>query len=92
MEKYNIIFNLIYDGKEYSVYTYRNQYFSLMSLISEQSAIFGFGLYSGMGSCGTCVVYIGEENSIRRTRMLSCNVRVDEELANMIVEVSDAGF
>ena len=53
-----------------------------MTLISDQLAIQEFGLRSGMGSCGTCMVDIYEKRVPYKKSTLSCDVQVDEELAN----------
>ncbi|MFC5408861.1 hypothetical protein ACFPMF_06060 [Larkinella bovis] len=71
-----ISFTLVYQGDEIPVQTYRNQYISLMSLISDTLQIPDFGLCCGMGSCGTCVVEIGG------MRGLACEISVDASLAN----------
>jgi aerobic-type carbon monoxide dehydrogenase small subunit (CoxS/CutS family) len=81
-----IPFTLVHDGNEYAVQTYRNEYFSLMSLISAYLAIPGFGLCSGMGSCGTCAVTVNGRSS------LSCSLPVDYELANKIIMIEKAFY
>lgn len=47
-----------------------------MSLISDYLDPVGFGLCSGMGSCGTCIV------EIDGMRNLSCAIAITDELAN----------
>jgi hypothetical protein len=53
-----------------------------MTLISDYLAIPGFGLCCGMGSCGTCMVEISEINTVIKRSTLSCDVQVNDELAN----------
>ncbi|MBN8820684.1 MULTISPECIES: hypothetical protein [unclassified Spirosoma] len=57
-----------------------------MSLISAYLPVVGFGLCSGMGSCGTCVV------EIDGIRSLSCGVAVSDELANTRIVVRQLGI
>ncbi|GAB3255612.1 hypothetical protein GCM10027347_16860 [Larkinella harenae] len=78
-----IHFTLIYQQRDVPVQTHRHHYPSLMSLISDVLFIPGFGLCSGMGSCGTCVVKI---DGFRR---LSCEVPITDHLANARVELID---
>jgi hypothetical protein len=89
MDKFTIIFTLNYLGKEYPVYTYRNEYYSLMPLISHYIGVSGFGLCSGMGSCGTCMIEISEKGSMTKRSTLSCDMPINEELANVTVYISD---
>ena len=87
-----ICFSILYRGQEVPVRTYQNQYFSLMSLIADKLDIQGFGLCSGMGSCGTCLLSIySEKNTLQRTT-LSCQVRVNDELANLKIIVPDRTY
>ncbi|WP_035333300.1 2Fe-2S iron-sulfur cluster-binding protein [Dyadobacter crusticola] len=74
-------FTIVFNGKEYQVQAGENRHFSLMSLISEQLAIPGFGLCSGMGSCGTCIVEMNGRNA------LSCSVAIDHSLANAVIRI-----
>jgi succinate dehydrogenase/fumarate reductase-like Fe-S protein len=41
----------------------------------------GFGLCSGMGGCGTCMVRINGRN------VLSCEVAVNESLVEAVIEL-----
>ncbi|MCW3092501.1 MAG: 2Fe-2S iron-sulfur cluster binding protein [Ferruginibacter sp.] len=91
-EKNTIIFTLVYLGKEYPVHTYRNEYHSLMVLIADYLSLPGFGLCSGMGSCGTCMVEIKENYSPYTRHTLSCDVRVNDELANTIITIAEANY
>ena len=86
-ERNTIIFTLVYRGEEFQVQTSRNQYRTLMTLISDYLAITGFGLCCGMGSCGTCMVEICEKNTIIKRSTLSCNVQVTDELANVTIYI-----
>ena len=87
-EKNTIIFTLVYKGEEYQVQTSRNQYRTLMTLISDYLAITGFGLCCGMGSCGTCMVEICEKNTVIKRSTLSCDVQINDELANTTIFIS----
>lgn len=84
-----ILFTLLHKGQEYPVQVSRGQYYSLMTLISDYLALPGFGLCSGMGSCGTCMVDIKEKNSRVIRSGLSCDIQVNDELANVFVVVPD---
>jgi aerobic-type carbon monoxide dehydrogenase small subunit (CoxS/CutS family) len=84
--KNTILFVLVHKGTEYRVQTHQSQYPSLMSLIADHLSIPGFGLCSGMGSCGTCLVTIDGMST------LACSVGVNDELANTTVEVREARY
>jgi aerobic-type carbon monoxide dehydrogenase small subunit (CoxS/CutS family) len=86
IKKYTILFTLIYREEEYQIQSRLGQYHSLMSLISDQLPTSGFGLCSGMGSCGTCLVVIDG------TPALSCAVQVNDDLANTRVEMKEDYF
>ena len=90
--KKNILFTLMHKGKAYKVYTHPHQYYSLMTLISDYLGIPGFGICSGMGSCGTCMVKICEQGSIKGRHTLACDIRIDDELANTIVIIPEAAY
>jgi aerobic-type carbon monoxide dehydrogenase small subunit (CoxS/CutS family) len=92
MEKSTIIFTLVYMGEEYPVQTYINEYHSLMVLIADHLALTGFALCSGMGSCGTCMVEIKEKYSSYIRCTLSCEVQVNDALANTTITVAKANF
>ena len=85
-EKNTILFTLIYKDEEYQVQTRERQYFSLMTLISDYLNIPGFGLCSGMGSCGTCLV------DIDGSFTLACEVAVNVELANTRIKIDVSNF
>ena len=82
-----ILFKIAYQGHIIEIQTYPNQYYSLMTLISDQLAIPGFGLCSGMGSCGTCLVQIsnGYHHGVRN--VLACDVSINDDLANALVTI-----
>jgi hypothetical protein len=48
--KGNILMTLIYQGDSYIIDTYNNEYYSLMTLISDHLVISCFGLCCGMGA------------------------------------------
>ena len=83
-EKNTILFTLVYKNEDVQVQTRRNHYYSLMSLISDYLDSLGFGLCSGMGSCGTCVV------EIDGIRNLSCGIAVNDELANTRIVIQES--
>jgi len=87
-EKNTILFTLVYKNQTCLIQTNRNQYHSLMTLISDHLALTGFGLCCGMGSCGTCVVEISEINSTMKRTTLSCSVQINDELANTIITIA----
>ena len=86
-EKATIIFTLMHQGKEYPVDTYRNEHYSLMTLISHYIGLSDFGICCGMGSCGTCMIEIYEKGSNRKRSALSCDIQINEDLANTIVVI-----
>ncbi|MEO5997563.1 MAG: 2Fe-2S iron-sulfur cluster-binding protein [Chitinophagaceae bacterium] len=86
-EKNTILFTVIYQETEYPVQTRRNQYYSLMTLISDRLALPGFGLCCGMGSCGTCMVEIRDSFSNRKRFELSCDIQINDDLANTTIIV-----
>lgn len=81
IEKNTILFTLVYESESFPVQTRPGRYHSLMSLISDYLTVPGFGLCSGMGSCGTCMVNIDGEST------LSCAVDVNDALANTTIAV-----
>ncbi len=83
-----ILFKVTYQGHITEVCTYPNQYYSLMTLISDQLSIPGFGLCCGMGSCGTCLVQISNGYHPATRNVLACDVQVNDELANAVVTIS----
>jgi ferredoxin len=84
-----ITFTISYQGQELPVRTYQNQYFSLMSLIVDKLQIQGFGMCSGMGSCGTCLLNIYHNKSTFERATLSCQIAIDDELANVKIVLPD---
>lgn len=88
-EKKIILFTLVYKNEQFAVQAARNEYRSLRSLISDRLSISGFGLCSGMGSCGTCMVNICSGNSRQGVSTLSCNVAVNDILANTEITIPE---
>ena len=88
-EKRNILFRLTYKDEEYPVQTARNEYHSLMSLVSDHLGILGFGLCSGMGSCGTCMVMICSNKQPEGISTLSCAISINDELANTNIIINE---
>jgi aerobic-type carbon monoxide dehydrogenase small subunit (CoxS/CutS family) len=88
MDQRTILFVLVYKNEEYPVQVADGQYHSLMSLISDQLGIPGFGLCCGMGSCGTCLVTIYPAG----WQTFACAVAVNDELANVRVLIEEARY
>ena len=91
-EKNTILFTLVYQDKQYPVQTRRDQYHTLMTLIADHLSILGFGLCSGMGSCGTCLVKIRERHSSIERSTLSCEVQINDELANTQITIAENNY
>lgn len=91
-EKKTISFNLVYKDKEYPVQTYYNEHHSLMSLILDHLDILGFGLCSGMGSCGTCMVTICNNGQLEGRNILSCDIPINGELASTNIIIKDSYY
>jgi ferredoxin len=84
-EKNTIIFRLSYDGATNVIQTHKDQYESLMCLISEYLNISRFGVCYGGGSCKTCGVILKESHNFEKKFVLACEVKIDDELANKSV-------
>ena len=67
--------------------TNEDQYESLMCLLSDYLPVSGFGICYGGGCCGTCGVEIREECSGERKFTLSCEIKINAELANKKITV-----
>ncbi|MBE7170831.1 MAG: 2Fe-2S iron-sulfur cluster binding domain-containing protein [Williamsia sp.] len=92
VEKNMILFTLVYEHETYQVQTRPGAYYTLMTLISDRLGIPGFGLCSGMGSCGTCRVSICEKRSPIQQSMLSCGVPMDDELSGTTITIPAAVY
>lgn len=79
-EENTISFILHYKEESIAIIIDKNKYHSLMSLISDQLAIPGFGLCCGMGSCGECRVRIQKKEGTTGIVVQSCGVAINEEL------------
>ncbi len=106
-EAYTIEFTGLYQGREYYLRSYENEYRNLMVLLKDKICPDYFGQCGGMGRCGTCLVNISglpnnpdqscshEQNTLSKMGVmdpavrLSCQIEVDEDLKNVIVELSD---
>ncbi|MDB5109340.1 MAG: 2Fe-2S iron-sulfur cluster binding protein [Mucilaginibacter sp.] len=91
-DKYNIPLTLIYQGENYPIQTYVNEYHSLMTLISNHLAVVGFGLCCGMRSCGTCMVEIGNKYSSVTIHVLACDIPINDELSNTEITIPDQRY
>lgn len=87
-----IIFTLHFEGEEHIIRTKRNEYYSLMVLISDVLQVPGFGLCCGMGSCGTCLVEMTNKERDYKKPVLACCVAIDDKLANTVVLVPEQGY
>ena len=87
-EASNIQFTLVDKGEEFRFQTSHNKYYSLMVLISDQLGLPGFGLCSGMGSCGTCLVEICESKTGKKRPALACETKINDELVNTFVLIT----
>ncbi len=85
----NITFTIIYKGENYPIRVYWNEYYSLMTLISEQIPVVGFGLCCGMGSCGTCRVDLCDKYNKIKKSVLSCDILINDDLANTEIYIPD---
>lgn len=88
-QKNTIILNITHKGETHQVQTYPGEHHSLMTLISDNLAIPGFGLCCGMGSCGTCLVHIADKFSAIKRPVLACGIQINDELANTTIIVPD---
>ena len=91
-EENTIMLTLVLDDKEYRIQTNRNQYHTLMTLIADHLSIHSFGLCSGMGSCGSCLVKISEKSSPIERIALSCEVHINDELANTKITIARSDY
>ena len=87
-----ISITLIYKGDSYIIHTYTNEYYSLMTLISDRLAITGFALCCGMGSCGTCMVELGNQYTPIKKRVLACDIQITDELSNTQVIIDEPRY
>ena len=85
IEKPVILFTLIHKEEEHRVLTHANEFHSRMSLISDHLAIPGFGLCSGMGSCGTCTIDIYRKEVSAKISRFSCEIPVNDNLTNTTI-------
>lgn len=88
----NITLTLIFRDERQIIQVYPNEYRSLMTLISDYMAIPGFGLCCGMGSCGTCVVDLCNKYTKYKTSVFSCDIMINDTIANTEVYVPDQNY
>jgi len=91
-EENTIMLTLVFEGKEYQIQTNKNQYHTLMTLIADHLSILSFGLCSGMGSCGTCLVKISGKYSPIQRIALSCEVQISDELVNTKITIAKSDY
>ena len=84
-----ILITISYLGKEHHVQASKDQYESLMCLISDHIDVSNFGTCYGGGSCGTCGVEIRENSTGQKKFSLSCEIEINAELKNKIIEMID---
>ena len=58
LKAYTIEFIGLYQGQEYALRSYENEYRNLMVLLKDKICPEDFGQCGGMGRCGTCLVNI----------------------------------
>jgi ferredoxin, 2Fe-2S len=58
LRTYTIEFTGLYEGQEYRLESYENEYRNLMALLKDKISPDDFGQCGGMGRCGTCLVTI----------------------------------
>ena len=92
IERNTILLTLVYQDKQYPVQTWRDQYHTLMTLISDHLSLLDFGLCCGMGSWGTCMVKIKERHSAIERFALSCEVQINDELANTQIIIAENNY
>jgi aerobic-type carbon monoxide dehydrogenase small subunit (CoxS/CutS family) len=85
----NITLTLVFRHGRQIIQVYPNEYYSLMTLISDHLAIPGFGLCCGMGSCGTCVVDLCDKYTKSKRTVFSCGTMINDTLANIEVCIPD---
>lgn len=90
--KYEIMITLIYRGERHLIHTYTNEYYSLMTLISDKLGIPGFGLCCGMGSCGTCLVQIRDKYLKIQRNELACSIQINDFLANTEIIITEPNY
>lgn len=88
-DKNTILLTLHHLGESYQIQTKPGQYHSLMTLISDNLAIPGFGLCCGMGSCGTCLVQISNQYTSAKRNVLACGIQVNDDLSNCHIFIPD---
>ena len=86
-EETTIKFTLVCQDKTFYIQAEKGQYESLMCLISDHFPVRGFGVCYGGGCCGTCGVQVCDAGSDKGKFILSCEIMIDEELANKKVSV-----
>ena len=86
-EKNTIFFTLNYEGRTYQIQTREDKYDSLMCLLSENFNLNCFGICYGGGCCKTCGVVISEPAAGSRKFILSCEVPIDDEIANKVISI-----
>ncbi len=84
-ERDTIIFTLSHEGRNCVIQTPKNKYESLMCLISDYIMLTRFGICYGGGSCNTCGVLLKEKGSPGKKFILSCEVKIDENLTGKSV-------
>ena len=102
---YTIEFTGLYQGQEYYLRSYENEYRNLMVLLKDKICPDDFGQCGGMGRCGTCLVnisglgpeefYTKEQSTLSKMGIknpaarLSCQIQIDEDLNNVVIELFD---
>lgn len=104
MRSNDIIFTIVHEGATIPVQTYYGEYRDLRTLINDRCYVEDFGQCGGLGRCGTCLVEITEGGNglleLSRNEAttltkagasahLSCQIRINDELANTVIHIPD---
>ncbi|PSK91214.1 2Fe-2S iron-sulfur cluster-binding protein [Taibaiella chishuiensis] len=88
-ETTTVNFTLVYRDRHYPVQVDRHACTSLMVLIADRLGIPGFGLCSGMGSCGTCQVTLIDARGQAQYAIQSCAMSINEALAQCYIFITE---
>jgi len=80
-----IVVFVLCDGEKYELYTYPNEYRSLMHLIYDKINPGDFGECLGMGKCGTCLIKI-----LKSRRSLSYYERNEESALRKLTTTGES--
>ena len=78
---------MVCEGRMYAMQTSEEKYDSLMCFLSENFPLPNFGVCYGGGCCKACGVVIRDKNSGAKKFVLSCELQVDDDIANKVVHL-----